>query len=246
MCHDERLLNLWIKDLLLLLDYISGLPRYVFKSHFQTTFEYKSGYDHVKLSPDSFTFVGLEWKGWYWTLPFGWKASAYIYHMVSLVATSCPLSWCPLQSICWWPPCRPTHFTLRSSRFSQVVKFSACPGCCFLLCVQFWFSLDTSLANSNLFLFLRLESGFWVFCLIPSFKLSLFHKIRESSLPPFVTPFSSIEQRPSRHLAIRRQGYLFLFSCPGCLVICEKFTVPFLWQRVPLGPSNLLRYLIPR
>ena len=64
MCHDERFLNLWIKDLPLSLDYISGLPRYVFKSHFQTTFDDKSGYDHVKLSPDSFTFVGLEWKGW--------------------------------------------------------------------------------------------------------------------------------------------------------------------------------------
>lgn len=63
MSHDERFLNLWIKDLPLSLDYISGLPRYVFKSHFQTAFDDKSGYDHVKMSPDSFTFVGLEWKG---------------------------------------------------------------------------------------------------------------------------------------------------------------------------------------
>ena len=90
MCHDERFLNLWIKDLPLSLDYISGLPRYVFKSYFQTTFDDKSGYDHVKLSPDSFTFVGLEWKGWYFcykTLPFGWKASAYVYHTAGLAAT---------------------------------------------------------------------------------------------------------------------------------------------------------------
>lgn len=90
MCHDERFLNLWIKDLPLSLDYISGLPRYVFKSHFQTTFDDKSGYDHIRLSPVSFTFVGLEWKGWYFcykTLPFGWKASAYIYHTVGLAAT---------------------------------------------------------------------------------------------------------------------------------------------------------------
>ena len=90
ICQDERFLNLWIKDLPLSLDYISGLPRYVFKSHFQTTFDDKSGYDHIKLSPDSFTFVGLEWKGWnfcYKTLPFGWKASAYVYHTVGLAAT---------------------------------------------------------------------------------------------------------------------------------------------------------------
>ena len=90
MCHDERFLNLWINDLPLSLDYISGLPRYVFESHFQTTFDDRSGYDHVKLSPDSFSFVGLEWKGWYFcykTLPFGWKASAYVYHTVGLAAT---------------------------------------------------------------------------------------------------------------------------------------------------------------
>jgi len=91
MCHDDHFLNLRIKDLPLSLDYISGLPRHVFKSHFQTTFDDKSGYDHIRLSPDSFTFVGLEWKGWYFcykTLPFGWKASAYIYHTVGLAATS--------------------------------------------------------------------------------------------------------------------------------------------------------------
>ena len=90
MCHDERFLNLWIKDLLLSLDYISGLPRYVFKSHFQTTFDDNKGYDHIKLSPDSFTFVGLQWKGRYFCymiLPFAWKASAYVYHTVGLAAT---------------------------------------------------------------------------------------------------------------------------------------------------------------
>ena len=42
------------------------------------------------MSPDSFTFVGLEWKGWYFCykiLTFGWKASAYVYHTVGLAAT---------------------------------------------------------------------------------------------------------------------------------------------------------------
>ena len=90
MCHDERFLNLWLKDLPLSLDYISDLPRYVSKSHFQSTFDDKSGYDHVKLSLDSFAFVGLELKGWcfcYKALPFGWKANAYVYHTVGLVAT---------------------------------------------------------------------------------------------------------------------------------------------------------------
>lgn len=57
------------------------------------------------------------------------------------------------------------------------------------------------MASPNPFLLPRLESGFWVFCLIPSFKLSLFYKIRESSLPPFVTPFSSTDLKTLQRFA---------------------------------------------
>ncbi|KAK3731622.1 hypothetical protein QZH41_004874 [Actinostola sp. cb2023] len=63
MCHDERYLNLWIRDLPLTLDYISNLPRYVGRGHFQTTMDDKSGYDHVLLSPESRTYFGLHWGG---------------------------------------------------------------------------------------------------------------------------------------------------------------------------------------
>ncbi|KAK3698766.1 hypothetical protein QZH41_014521 [Actinostola sp. cb2023] len=72
-------------------DYITDLPRYVGLDHFQTTFDDKSGYDHVRLHPASRKYFGLEWSGWYFvysTLPFGWKASAYIYNSIGLVATS--------------------------------------------------------------------------------------------------------------------------------------------------------------
>ena len=91
MCHDERFLNLWIRDLPFSLDLITDLPRYVHKGNFQTTCDDKSGYDHVLLSTESRTYFGLEWRGWYFvfnTLPFGWKASAYLYHSIGLVATS--------------------------------------------------------------------------------------------------------------------------------------------------------------
>lgn len=91
MCHDERFLNLWIKDLPLSLDYISNLPRYVSHGHFQSVFDDKSGYDHVLLSPESTTYFGLAWKGWFFTyktIPFGWKASAYIYHNIGMAATN--------------------------------------------------------------------------------------------------------------------------------------------------------------
>ena len=90
MCHDERYLNIWIRDLPLTLDYISNLPRYVGRGHFQTTMDDNSGYDHVLLSPESRTYFGLHWGGWYFvfnTIPFGWKASAYLYHTLGLAAT---------------------------------------------------------------------------------------------------------------------------------------------------------------
>ena len=52
LCHDERFLNLWIRDLPLKLDYISDLSRYVGKYHFQTTMDDKSGYDRVEISEE--------------------------------------------------------------------------------------------------------------------------------------------------------------------------------------------------
>ena len=91
LCHDERFLNLWIKDLPFKLDHLPDLPRYVLPGHFQTSFDDKSGYQHVLLHPSSRTFFGLEWNGVYFvfcTLPFGWKASAYIYHNLGLAVTS--------------------------------------------------------------------------------------------------------------------------------------------------------------
>ena len=91
MCHDGRFLNLWIKDSPFSLDYITNLHRYVGLKSFQTTLDDKSGYDHAPLHPQSRTFFGLEWKGYYFlyrTLPFGWKASTYIYNSIGMAATS--------------------------------------------------------------------------------------------------------------------------------------------------------------
>ena len=84
-------MNLWVRDLPFKLDHLPDLPRYVLPGHFQTSFDDKSGYQHVLLHPSSRTFFGLEWNGVYFvfsTLPFGWKASAYIYHNLGLAVTS--------------------------------------------------------------------------------------------------------------------------------------------------------------
>ena len=70
---------------------ISSLSHSVLPGHFQTFFDDKSGYDHVHLHPSSSTFFGLQWKGWYFvftTIPFGWKASAFVYHSIGMAATN--------------------------------------------------------------------------------------------------------------------------------------------------------------
>ena len=91
MCHDERFLNLWIRDLPFLLYYITSLPRYVFKSHYQTTFDDKSGYDHILYPQRVLPLWDSNGKGGTSVMkpyPFGWKACAYIYHTVGLAATN--------------------------------------------------------------------------------------------------------------------------------------------------------------
>lgn len=59
LCHDERFLNLWIKDLPLKLDLVTDLPRYVFHGHYQTVFDDKNGYQHVRLNANSRTYFGV-------------------------------------------------------------------------------------------------------------------------------------------------------------------------------------------
>ena len=83
LCHDERHLNLLIRDLPFLLDHPHDVLRYAVPLHFQTTFDDKNGYQHVLLHSSSQAYFGFKWHGFYFvfrTLPFGWKASAFIYH----------------------------------------------------------------------------------------------------------------------------------------------------------------------
>jgi hypothetical protein len=75
---------LWIKDTPFKLDSLQHLTRYVSLNSFQTVCDDKSGYDHIMLTPSSLTFFGFQWVGRYFvsnTIPFGWKSSAYVYHI---------------------------------------------------------------------------------------------------------------------------------------------------------------------
>ena len=75
MCQDERSVNIWIRDLPFTLDYLSNLPRYVSRNHYQTVCNDKSGCDHLLLIPSSRKMFGLRRDSCYFvyaSLPFGW------------------------------------------------------------------------------------------------------------------------------------------------------------------------------
>ena len=79
-----------MRDLSFKLDQLPDLLLYVLPGHLQTTFDDKSGYQHLKIQPDSHEFFRFSWRGHYFnfcTLPFRWKASAYLHH-VGLIVTS--------------------------------------------------------------------------------------------------------------------------------------------------------------
>lgn len=61
------------------------------KGAFFTSLDDKSGFDNVKLHPDSYDLMGFEWAGYFFcftTLPFGFKLSSYVYHTLNLRAAS--------------------------------------------------------------------------------------------------------------------------------------------------------------
>lgn len=91
LCHDERFLNLWIKDCPFKLETLRDVHRIVPNNAFMITCDEKSGYSHVRLNQSSQTFFGIQFAGYYLvytTLPFGWKASAFIYQSIGMIVTS--------------------------------------------------------------------------------------------------------------------------------------------------------------
>ena len=87
LCHNACFLNLWIKDKPFTLDTLNDLPWYMAKDSYQTVLDDKSGYDHILLSEDSRTFLGIQWGGWY-LLHMLWEISPYLYHSTGLMATT--------------------------------------------------------------------------------------------------------------------------------------------------------------
>jgi hypothetical protein len=91
LCHDERVLNLWIVDSAFSLDTLKDVPRMIGPVMFMSTLDDKSGYDHIRLSAHTSSYFGLRFGEWYLvynSLPFGFNASAYVYHSTGMAVTS--------------------------------------------------------------------------------------------------------------------------------------------------------------
>ncbi|VDI38058.1 Hypothetical predicted protein [Mytilus galloprovincialis] len=58
LCHDERYLNLWVKDLPFHLENLKDVHRLVQENALMITCDEKSGYDHVNLQESSQTYFG--------------------------------------------------------------------------------------------------------------------------------------------------------------------------------------------
>lgn len=91
LCHDERYINLWIKDLPFKLDTLRDIHRMIDPYSCMVTLDEKSGYDHVLLTESSQEYFGIQFGGYIMTcctLPFGWKASPFLYQSIGMVVTA--------------------------------------------------------------------------------------------------------------------------------------------------------------
>ena len=91
LCTDARFVNLWTKPLPFSLDTLADIPLMVKKGAKVSALDEKSGYDHIFLTDNSRQYFGIEWDNQYYTwntIPFGWAASAWIYHNIGMFATS--------------------------------------------------------------------------------------------------------------------------------------------------------------
>lgn len=91
LCHDERFLNLWIKDCPFQLETLKDVHRLVERDSNMVACDEKSGYSHLSITDCSQTYVGFEFGGWlfsYTTLSFGFEDAAFAYQTVGMQVTS--------------------------------------------------------------------------------------------------------------------------------------------------------------
>ena len=91
LCVNLMYLNNWIRDKPFSLDTLKDVPRVAKEKAYFSSIDDKSGFDNVRLAPDSYDLVVFQYAGYFFrclTLPFGFKLCSYIYHTLNLQPTS--------------------------------------------------------------------------------------------------------------------------------------------------------------
>lgn len=166
----------------------------------------KSGYNHAKLSSNSRTYFGLEWNGWYFvynTIPFGWKASAYLYHTIGMAATSyvrllgVPCSqYIDDRHVGQLAPCPHSNRTV--TRWSDFEYADAAAFICASVLVSLGYFIGLSKSclvpqQSITFLGFIVDSTLCAF-LIPEVKKKKFADLRESILTSHSVPIKTLQR----------------------------------------------------
>ena len=232
LCHDERFLNLWIRDLPFKLDHLPDLPRYVFPGNFQTVFDDMNGYQHVSLHPDSQTYFGLVWEGCYFTfrvLPFGWKASAYLFHNLGLVVSSAARSFgVPLSQ--YIDDRHVGQLLLNNDRSPSLLRAQAAAYIlCYLLIEAGYFiglpKCQSSPSTTVRFLGLISDSVAQAF-LIPLDKKEKFASLREEIIASKFVSITTLQRFAGKAIS-------FSLAIPGCkLYVRGVFGNLFVFQKL--------------
>ena len=83
---DGRYVNKFCRDLPFAMDNATKVAEVAWEGAYFFKIDHKSGYHHVPLHESSWKYFGVFWKGTYYVfavLPFGWKASPFIYHSIT-------------------------------------------------------------------------------------------------------------------------------------------------------------------
>ena len=83
---DARFLNLWCIDVPFKFEGLQLVPDLTDQSDYAFNVDHSSGYWHVALTQDSWTYFGFQWRGMYYVytvLSFGWKIAPMIYNSFS-------------------------------------------------------------------------------------------------------------------------------------------------------------------
>lgn len=80
-----------IKDIHFTLYTLKDIPGLVKHGAYCSSLDDKSGFDNIKLHPDSFYLMAFQWAGYIFCfrkIPFGFKLSSYVYHTLNIQAVS--------------------------------------------------------------------------------------------------------------------------------------------------------------